>query len=249
MEYENLSLARDLMYLFALLAGAGAGSLLSIFKRKNTLRKRASWVSAALFFFSGAIASAALAVIFSKGAVFTLFPLYVPALAVLAAGVLAVRFPRAGAGAVMLAAGLCAAWMWFTFSTAPRLEGEAAKRARQLSVQSQGDGKLIISRREKSETWNIKDDGNPLEFKALAFTPAFPFPLIGGERRGLITGISRGADTIYSSGREPTRFFPSGGIERFSLALPAKAVPPGMGLLVLFDGKELRFDPPIQAEF
>lgn len=250
MEFDKLSLSRDFLYLFSLFAGTGVGSLLSVFKRENTLWNRSAWISLALFLFSGAVASIAASVIFSRGGIFSVSPVYLPAIITFVLGVLAVRFPCVGGCTLIFAAGLCAVWICVSFLRFPRFDYEKPE----ISLQARGEGLLIVNRRaRKPETWNIKNDrepgsaGEPLEFEAVTFTAAFPWPVIGGKKRGLITQIKRGSETVFSAGGRGLNAAGKalGTVQHFSLTLPAEALPPGIHVSVLFDGEKLYLDPPV----
>ncbi|MDR1931055.1 MAG: hypothetical protein LBQ44_10575 [Treponema sp.] len=249
MEFENSFLSRDFLYLCALFAGAGTGSVLSIFKRRSTLRSRSAFVSAALLFFSGAAAFFTAAVIFSRGALFSAHPLYMPAGLIAVLGALAVRFPPAGVLSVLIA-GLFAVWIGLFFLRYPPLQKEKPEA---LSVYSSKTGIFIVRRYGAgSESWNIRNDGNPLQFEAAALAADYRYPLLGGERRGLIIRAARGGETLFSAPlskggpAEREQWRPGFTRRPFSLTLSAGELLPGMGLSVLFDGEDLYFDPPVE---
>jgi hypothetical protein len=246
MEFENAGLSRDFLYLFCFFAGTALGALLSVFKRGNTLRAGSAWISAALVLFSAAVAFAAAAVIFSGGAVFLAFPLYVPAAVILVLGVFGIRFPRAGACTVIFMGGLFAVWVGLSFLRYP---SPGDKEPEGISVFSSGDGTLVLRRGGRDgESWNIKD-GGPLKFEAAAIDADFRYPLIGGEKRGLITRVDYGSQNVFLSPKSlsaPDQGRLGFSHSRFSLTLPAGVLLSGMGLSILFDGEDLYFDPPIQ---
>jgi hypothetical protein len=188
------------------------------------------------------VASLAGTVILSRGLVFTVASLYPFVVLFLAVGILGVRFPRAGGCTIIFVAGLVAVWICFSFLAYPHFE--------ELSLQSSGKGQLLIRRGTGSdETWNVKDDGSPLFFEAVSLTAYPGYPLIGGERRGIITSAGRNNEPFFSVkrfGRSGTFSGPGFILNRYSLELPSGALLPGMNLSVLFDGEKLYFDPAIQ---
>lgn len=249
MEFENPSLARDFFYLSFLLLGAAGGSLASIFKRSTSLRSRSGWISAALVFFSGAVAAAAGATIFSQAGVFLNVSLYIPAGIAFVVGGLAVRFPRAGACTLVFLLGLCTVWICLTFLRYPGFTKTSPEGISVLSAGGTGEGMLIVRQNNgENETWNV-DTRAALEFEAVAVSSDFRYPLIGGMTRGLVVQAVQGTGTIFQSSkylsgeRQSLLGF---SFSRHSLTLPAGALLPGMGLSVLFNGEKLYFDPPIQ---
>jgi hypothetical protein len=249
MEFENLSLARDFFYLSFLLVGATGGSLWCIFKRTSSLKSRSGWISAALVFFSGAVAAIAGAVIFSRAGVFSNTSLYVLAGIALVLGVLAVRFPRSGACSIVIALGFCAVWICLSFLRYPASTTTSPEGISVLSAGETGEGMIIVRQNgEEQESWNL-DTQAPLEFEAVAVSSDFRYPLVGGITRGLIVQAVQGTGTVFRSSKYLARS--SGSrlgftFSHYTLTLPAGALLPGMSLSVLFDGEKLYFDPPIQ---
>jgi hypothetical protein len=257
MEFKDLPVdtfsfarSRDLLYLTSLLWGTAVGTFLASRRKEATLRRRSSRISAALFLSSLALSSLAGAVILSGALVFTVTSLYPFVILFLVLGTAAVCFPRAGAFPLIFAACLFAVWMCFTFLVYPRFE-----KPEQLSLRS-GGGSLVLVRLHGSPgkddtTWDIQDNGNPLVFEAASLTAHPAYPLIGGERRGLILRVRRNGQELFALTKNLYRFHFFGGglgfsLEKYSLELPPGALLPGMSLSVLFDGEKLYFDPPIE---
>jgi hypothetical protein len=217
-------------------------------QKTNTLHRRSVWLSVIFCFVSLAVASLAGTLILSRGLVFTVASLYPFVVLFLAMGILGVRFPRAGGCTIILVAGLVVVWICFSFLAYPRFA--------ELSLQSSGNGQLLIRRNAgisgtatDGETWNVKDDGGALLFEAASLTAYPGYPLIGGERRGVITSAGRNSEQFFSVKRFRSGSS-SGGpgfmVNHYSLELPPGAMLPGMNLSVLFDGGKLYFDPAIQ---
>ncbi|MDR2049710.1 MAG: hypothetical protein LBP69_09685 [Treponema sp.] len=220
MDFEHFSISRDLFYLASLFAGAGLGCFLAALS--SVRRGRSGWISAALCFLSCAVAALSGSIILSMGAVFKAFPLFVPSAVFFAAGVLALRFPRAGFALVFLA-GVFAVFSGAAFLRHPRLADNSAGNL-VMTLRSTGGGILIRKPRDSAgrpgeaglpapanrpsnpagadaaETWNLAEDASPqnLYFEALAVQAHPLFPVFGGERRGFFSGAGRGNETLFS---------------------------------------------------
>ncbi|MDR2661997.1 MAG: hypothetical protein LBC31_03270 [Treponema sp.] len=246
----NAGPSRDLLYLASLLFGIALGIFLVSRRKGTSLRRRAGLISALLCFIALALASLAGALIFSGGMIFSVAAFYPLAGLFLSLGVVAACFPRAGACPLILAAGLFSIWICFTFLVYPRFE-----EPERLSLRS-GGGSLILFRLhggsgKDTETWDIRDNGSPLTFEAASVTAHPAYPLIGGERRGLILRARRDNEQLFAFTRNLYRLdFPGGGLgfslNKYNLELPPGTLLPGMSLSVLFDGEKLYFDPPIR---
>ncbi|MDR1506271.1 MAG: hypothetical protein LBI67_04135 [Treponema sp.] len=268
MDFENFSVSRDLLYLASLFAGAGAGGFLAAFGASG--RGRGGWITAALCFLSCAVAALSGSIVFSMGAVFTAFPLFIPAAVFFAAGVLGIRFPRLGAG-IVLAAGVftvfaAAGFLRYPGFAAPELPAGAG-RSVQMSVQSSGGGIVIRGTRNpgglrQDETWNLPEGNVPgiLYFEAVAFVSDPRYPVFGGEKRGFFTGSGRGDEKLFSIRQAFFTPPPAGEMSLsgtaapsklgftpayFRAELPGEALFPGVNVSVLFDGDKITFDPPI----
>ncbi|MDR1307648.1 MAG: hypothetical protein LBK74_08755 [Treponema sp.] len=246
----NFGPSRDLFYLASLLFSIALGIFLVSRRKETSPRRRAGLISALLCFISLALASLAGAVILSGGVVFSAVSFYPPAVLFLSLGAAVVCFPRAGGCPFIFAAGLFSVWICLTFLVYPRFE-----EPERLSLRS-GGGSLILFRLHggsgtDTETWNIRDNGSPLIFEAASVTAHPAYPLIGGERRGLIVRVQRDGEQLFALTRNLRRLEFSGGglgfsLNKYGLELPPGALLPGMSLSVLFDGEKLYFDPPIQ---
>jgi hypothetical protein len=219
MNFEHFSISRDLFYLASLFAGAGFGCFLVALS--SVKRGRSGWISAALCFLSCAVAALSGSIVFSTGAVFKAFPLFVPSAGFFIAGALAFRFPRTGFAFVFLA-GIFTVFAGVTFLRRPRLDGDPAGNL-VMTVQSTGGGILVRKPRDSAgrpdpagrtsadrprnpadadsgETWNLAEGtAESLYFEALAVEAHPLFPVFGGERRGFFLGAGRGAETLFSA--------------------------------------------------
>jgi hypothetical protein len=246
----NFAPARDLLYFASLLFGIALGAFLVSMRKGISLRRRSGLISVLLCFTALALASLAGAVILSRGMVFAAASFYPFVVLFLSLGVAAVCFPRAGTCPIIFAAGLFAVWICFTFLVYPRFE-----EPERLSLRSGGGGLILLRLHggpgKDAETWDIRDTGSPLIFEAASVTAHPAYPLIGGERRGMIIRARRDNKQLFAFTRNLYRLDFSGGglgfsLYKYSLELPPGALLPGMSLSVLFDGEKLYFDPPIQ---
>ena len=245
MDFEYFGLSRDLLYLCALLFGAAAAAFLVTLRKDCALRKKSFLITVTLCLSSLAIAALAVAVILSKGQVFTVRLTYPFLFVFFVLGGLALYFPRAGGCPILFAVSLFAVYICFSFLVYPSF-----REPERLVIRSSDTGLIF---RCGAETWNIQNDYNQrmINFEAVSVTAYPAYPLIGGGRRGLITRVLRNEEELFSLSDNAKglsgKFANSPGFERkdFTLDLPLGALPPGISLSVLFDGKLLYFDPPI----
>jgi len=162
-------------------------------------------------------------------------------------GGLALCYPRAGGCSIIFAAGLFLVYMCFSFWVYPGL-----KDPERLVVRA-SETDLVF--RLGAETWDIQNDHydqGMICFEAVSITANPAYPIIGGERRGLITCVLRNDNELFVFTKTFNRY--SGGFRKswgvfrqeFTLDLSVRALPPGISLAVLFNGTQLYFDPPIQ---
>ena len=252
MNFEHFGPSRDLLYGAFLLLGAAAGAALLAYRRHSSLKSRARWISALLCLASAALAALAGSVILSGGLVFTVASHYPFAFFFLLLGAAALCFPLAGGCTSIFAAGLFTVWICFSFLTFPRFETPLT-----LSLRSSG-GELLIRRgavrdtggnHRGAETWTVSGETG-LVFEAAALTAHRSYPVIGGERRGLITRVLRDGEPLFAMTKNLYRFTFSGGLgfslDNHRLELPAGTLPPGTSVSVVFNGERLSFDPPLQ---
>jgi len=251
MEFEYFGLSRDLLYLCSLILGIAAAAFLVTLKKNCTLRWKSLMITLIIWLASCFVASLAASVILSGGLIFSSLSRY-PFIIVLMVlffvlGGLALYFPRAGGCSIIFAAGLFLVYMCFSFWIYPGL-----KEPERLVVHASETGLVF---RLDAETWDFQDshyDQGMIHFEAVSITANPAYPLIGGERRGLITHILRNGNELLAFtgtiSRYSKNFGKSPGFlrEAFILDLPAEALLPGISLSVLFNGSRLYLDPPIQ---
>jgi hypothetical protein len=220
MGFEHFSISRDLFYLASLFAGAALGCFLDAWG--SVRRGRSGWISAALCFLSCAVAALSGSTALSMGAVFKAFPLFVPSAAFFAAGVLTLRFPRAGFALIFLAC-VFTVFAGVAFLRRPRLADDSEGNL-VMTVQSVGSGILIRKLQDSAgrtgkagppypanqplnpagadavEAWNLAEDASSknLYFEALVVKAHPLFPVFGGEMRGFFSGAGRGEETLFS---------------------------------------------------
>ncbi|MDR2767792.1 MAG: hypothetical protein LBB82_05640 [Treponema sp.] len=256
MESDNFALYRDLFYLSFLFFGISAGAVLCRQRSGNTLRRRAAWLAAIYCFIACAAAFLSPAVVFSGGAVFTVKSIYLVCAVFFFAGAAGIYFPRSAGAALVFAAGIITIWIALAFARYPEFQtAEGPPYVESFALRSFGDGVRLVRQNRKpdtadaAESWSLDYEESPLVFEAAAFSAHRLFPLVGGEKRGLITRVSRGGEVLFSVSpwmiRPLSRSRPGFSSRIFSLDLPAGALLPGMNLSVVFDGDSLVFDPPI----
>ena len=244
MNFEFFGPSRDLLYLGSLLLGLAAGAFLITRKELCTPRRKSRLVSVILCLTAGFAASLAASIILTRGLVFTVGSVYPFVFLFLALGIVGICYPRVGGCTIIFAAGLIGILVCFTFLVFPGFQ-EPVK----LTIRSSGGGLIF---RHDEMIRNVHNDGGTISFEASSITAYPAYPLIGGERRGLITRVLKNNEelftltnnlTLHSGERRDTWGFSR---ENHVLSLPSGALPPGISLSVLFDGERLYFDPPIQ---
>jgi hypothetical protein len=249
MDVRNFFIARDLLYAGGALTGIVLGYALSFFRRDMTTRSRNRRLALVLFVFSGALAAFAAAIvlfpreIFAVGGLLLLVGLCVPVFA------LAVLFPRAAAYPLILAGGLLAVWLGYSFLRFPLAAGNSFPL---LYVYHEGDTAYSVrlpagpdNNRDRATTAVLRINGKqpPLEIEGvlIGFHPRYP--LIGGTARGLITFIRRGTETLYTAPAPETSAVeawhslparPGIVFQTVSGTVPLDAIPGGAHLTVYF---------------
>ncbi|MDR2211431.1 MAG: hypothetical protein LBO65_08230 [Spirochaetaceae bacterium] len=249
MNFEYFALSRDLFYLSALSLGAGLGSLLMAFRKKNSYKKRLSWITTALFLGSLIFSALAGTTILSRAQVFTVLSLYPWGCFFLVLGTLVIRFFKAGSCTAIFAGGLFVVWICISFLSYPLF-----KEPERLSFQSSPSKEIIIRQDPlgpgDEQAWTIEDNGRPLVIEAAAVTAHPSYPIIGGERRGAIIRVLREDQELFTAAKNLYRLRGSGGLgfslDRYTLDLSPEVLLSGISFSVLFNGRALYFDPPIQ---
>jgi hypothetical protein len=243
MSFEHFAPSRDLFYLTALSLGAGLGSLLMAYRKTSSRKQHMAWISTTLFLGSLIISALAAAIILSNGLIVTLPSLYPWGCLFVLLGALTIRFFKTGGCAIIFAGGLFVIWICISFLNYPSFT-----EPQRLVLESTPSGQIVIRRDVK--IWTAEDDGRALHIEAAAVTAHSSYPIIGRERRGAIIRIRRGDEQLAAISPRGYRFKHSGGLgfslDQYTLELPPGILRPGINLAVLFNGRELYFDPPLQ---
>jgi hypothetical protein len=245
---ENFAPARDFFYLAALLTGAAAGSFLNHRRIRASGRFRDFSLSLCFILLSGAAAALAASLIYSGGGIFFERGLYLPLACLGGAAVLAFRFPRAAGFPLLLAGGLTAVWLGFTWQRLPRLGEEALVR-----VTNEGSGRYAVQVPSgKTEGPGEErrfsfggDESTVLWITLTRFDYHRVIPLVGGEVRGLVTEIALPGETLFSDPRSGggagALWFTGRNGEDIRGSFGLGAIAPGMSGDAVFDGEGLIF--------
>jgi hypothetical protein len=268
MEFEQYAAARDLLYLSALFAGAGLGCILNWFRTGSGPRFRSRTITLALCLFSGMVVALAGALIYSNGLILFEKPLYIPVVIAASLLILAVRFPRAAGFPLILISGFIAVWIGYSYLQFPRINSDGLSLA---SITNEGNGQYTVrlavdrgkapSGSSPGQDLRIQIAGKDqsLEFFFIHIAYAPPYPLVGGENRGIITKISDERETFYSDPRLDSgllRGWYTGALKNLSSGpenwyisfeeshdnIPPATFLPGMALKISFDGNALLFN-------
>jgi hypothetical protein len=258
MDFENFSIARDLLFLAGAFVGIALGYLLSLFRKDIAIHSRNRRITLLLLFFSGAVVAFAAAIIVSHGSIFGIPILFISAAVGIPIFALAVRFPRAAAFPLILAGGLFIVWLGFSYLRFPLIKSSSVPvifndGAGSYSIKfpaSYGDRAALSLPASQSLT--------SLEFQGTRISFGSIYPVIGGTERGEIRAILRDGEFLY---RSPLAESPllrayysllasAFQQELFSIAFqdiegksPVDAIPEGANLTVSFDKDSLLFNP------
>ncbi|MDR2606855.1 MAG: hypothetical protein LBC57_00560 [Treponema sp.] len=195
MDFDNFPLTRDLIYLAAAFTGLAFGFFLSLFKRNRSAGSGNRYVSAALFMLSGTLICITAALLVSRGRVLTGFPLVLPSALIVLLCALAALFPRAFAFPLFLAAGLLMVWLAFSFLRFPLIERSVPL----AHVRYEGNKNYSFRFSGQEEAIKGLNEGSPLVIEGVYITCDPLYPVIGGETRGMITGIDNAGKRLYSA--------------------------------------------------
>jgi hypothetical protein len=266
MDFEYFALSRDLLYLTGALIGAALGCFLSLFGKTCTIRSRNRRISALFCILSGAVAAAALSLIVSQRRILGTNLLFVPVGICVFVFMLAVIFPRVVAFPLILVSGFLVIWAGHTFLRFPVVKESSVP----LALISHEGERLVVrfpaGDRAQNNAWNrnsrldreslvISGDSSSLEFSAAVVSYSRLYPLIGGEKRGVISMIWQGEDVLYA---DPyindsllfsyySRFISKSGTTRFGIDYRTfrEQVPATLAetnLAVFFDGQGISFN-------
>jgi hypothetical protein len=210
MDFDNFALSRDLFYLAGALTGAAAGCFLTLFRKDRSIRSRNRRISVLLCVLSGTIAAIALSLIISQRGILRVNFLLVSTGIFVFVFMFAVVFPRAVAYPLILVGGLLFVWVAYTFLRFPEIEESSVPLAfvsheRESLVirfpsgdRDQSINRNSKSRQDKIEQLVVSGDAASLEFFAMVISYNRLYPLIGGEKRGVISMIRRGDELLYT---------------------------------------------------
>ena len=210
----EFGLSRDMLYLSGLLAGIALGFFLSAFKKNSSTHFRSRRIALTLLFLSLMIASLAVSVIASMGAIFAERGVLVCAgLAVLIFAV-AVRFPRAVAYPLIIFGGLVTVWLTWSYLRFPQfhdtpvaLVSSAANDSFAVRIFSGSDGENTSAAvsgesglREKNDSGRIfytNSGVSVLDFFLVFIELDQIFPVAGGSKRVILREINADSDTLF----------------------------------------------------
>ena len=242
MNLENFGLARDLLYLTSLFIGLAIGVFLVIMTKHCTLRRKSHFITLILFLAAFAITSLAIAVILTRGRVFSVLSIYPFLLIFMVFGIIGFYLPKAGISIIIALSSLYIILISFSFLVYPRI-GELDPLLVRASEES-----FVF--RQGTDMWDIRDTGGDIHFEAVCITAYSSYPLIGGEQRGLITQVLRANEQLFSLRKRQISLLGVPGFVReyITLDLPEGIMLPGFSLSVLFNGSELFFEQTIQFD-
>jgi hypothetical protein len=219
MDVRNFAMARDLLYLSGALTGIAVGYLLSFFKRNITIRSRNRRITVIFMVFSGVLAAFSAAIVVSFGDILSSGSLFLNAAVCVPVFAAAAFFPRAAAYPLILAGGLVAVWLGYSFLRLPQI---AEIRSPLLYVYHEGDTVYSVriltesgktgDRAEKmaapaapagdrasAVVFQTRGSQAPLDIEGVFIRFHPRYPLIGGTARGLVTLIRRDSGIVYTN--------------------------------------------------
>jgi hypothetical protein len=260
MEFESFAAARDLLCLTGALMGVTLGYVASLGRGDMTIRMRNRRITILLIVFSAAVAAFAGAIIVSKAAIFDEILLFAaPALCV-PVFALAFRFPRVAGYPLILAGGIFTVWLGYSFLRYPPVkDGEVPLAV----LQNDGEGGCLLrlpsgpADAALSAAMPLPEGISSVEFHGLFVGVSRFYPLLGGEKRGLVVLVRRNGEIFYT---EPGFQGLVGSWYEYLDVLQKKrslgitfrelqntvdidTIPPGMGIQVFVDGENLIFRP------
>jgi hypothetical protein len=245
MEFKNLSLSRDLLYLSAGLFGIVLRYAISLIRGTGGIR-RDRLITLILCISSASVIFFTLSVIFSDGRILFAPALLLSALLVIPLFALAFQFPRAVGFPLILLSGLGVVLLTMAFLRYPRIEPQGTPLA---FIHIGGNQPTLrfnypVSPGNEALAFGLAANQPHLEFSAVLIYLDERIPLAGGESRGLIT-------EIWASGKENyTHPFLAAGPAHYGVSLQncqgefnTAPLSPGTDYVVLFNGREINFLP------
>jgi hypothetical protein len=244
MEFKNLSLARDLLYLSAGLLGIAVRYGIVLLRQDASVRRN-RLITLMLCISSLSVIFFTVSVICSGGAILFSPALLVSAVLAIPLIALAFQFPRAVGFPLILLSGIGVVLLTMTFLRYPRID-------------PQGTPLAFIHINENRPTLRFNYPVNPgkkslalgsdtaresLEFFTVLIRLDERIPLAGGESRGLITEIRTPSKEDYY-----THPFLTTGPAHYGVSLQncqgdldTASLMPGSDYVVLFNGREIDF--------
>ncbi|MDR1238625.1 MAG: hypothetical protein LBK27_00765 [Treponema sp.] len=253
MEVPHFSAARDLLYLGGAMLGLAAGFMLSLFKKHLSIRSRNRRITLIFLAFSGVLAAFSAAVAVSCGGIFSQRGLFLLALAGAPVFALAVLFPRVAAYPLMLAGGLLAVWLGYSFLRFPPAGGEGAPL---VYVHHEGAGVYSIrlpagsgaQAGDRAAVFQLSGNQSSLTVEGARIGFPAAWPLVGGADRGIAALVRRGDEVLYADRRLETPLLKNWyarlgrrGIvfQNAAGTVPLGGIPRGADMAVFFSGGAL----------
>ena len=220
MDSEQFSAARDLIYLAAMLLGAGIGCMLNRFKSGATVRFKNITVTAGFCFFSCALAALTAAIIFSNWMIYRETALYLPVVFFITVVILAFRFPRTAGFSLIIISGLFIVLLGFSFLRFPVINESGIIRINRelnglINILPVSQNQTVSNRSMRTgvtvDSGSVvsffpPEDETVLELRAFCISLSKTVPLVGGTTRGALTVIRTNDEFLYEDSRFE-RFF------------------------------------------
>ncbi len=198
----DLYLSRDLFYLAFCCLGFGAGALVSLFASDLTLKQRNRKITCAILWFSGALISLTLAIVFSKGEVFLHKDFYIAGSVFFVLTAASFRFPKYAGFPLIIIAGFLVTVFAFLFLRFP-LADETDPLVFRTDESKQAAVRIMRSSDTESlsefayfELSNLED---PLSVIVYEFHIDEAVPLAGGQVRSSPFEIIQNGALIFSN--------------------------------------------------
>jgi hypothetical protein len=199
---DNFYYARDFFYLAGILLGLAVGLFFSFFKKSLNFGQKERRVTAAFWLLSAVVTAAAAAFILSGPELVQNESILITACFIMTAGIFAALFPKTFLFPVIAAGGFCVVIIAFIFLRYPRIsDGMPVTRVSRSST----DAIFIEPEYPKFTLANKISGGGPrikyknyynsarpytFEYAAAAVTIDRVIPLIGGQRRSILTALN-----------------------------------------------------------
>ena len=200
----DFSSVRDFFYLSAILLGAAAGFFLGFYKRGLRYGQKENRVTAGFWLLSAAVLAGIAAFILSGGEVLRERDILIMAACMMAAGCLAVLLPETFLFPVIVVSGVCIVFAAHIFLRYPNVYSRipvtriALGAADTILIEPEypkftlTNNNLFTGDKARIRYKNYYDKVHPftLEYTAVMVTINRIVPLIGGQRRCILTGLN-----------------------------------------------------------